>query len=167
MQTKAAPGKGGAVSPRVANSIKGLRGGGAPLAKSTKAFFEPRFGQDFSKVRLHTDAKAADMADSIRAKAFTLGNDIAFAKGAFNPESKSGKQLLAHELTHTVQQGGLGGEKVRRQPLGLSGATNYAFDTYKLTESHLSDPSVIAKFNELSQRGIIAYRARYLTERAD
>lgn len=105
-QVQAKGAKGGAVPSKVANSIKGLRGGGSPLPKSSKAFFEPRFGQDFSKVRLHTDAKAAGMADSIQAKAFTLGNDIAFAKGAYNPESKSGKRLLAHELTHTVQQGG-------------------------------------------------------------
>ncbi|MEE8294891.1 MAG: T6SS effector amidase Tae4 family protein [Sphingomonadales bacterium] len=116
-QVQAKGAKGGAVPSKVANSIKGLRGGGTPLPKTSKAFFEPRFGQDFSKVRLHTDAKASQMADSIQAKAFTLGNDIAFAKGAYNPESQSGKQLLAHELTHTVQQGGVRNQvpTIRRQ----------------------------------------------------
>jgi len=94
------------VTPPVAASISALRGGGSPLPASTSAFFEPRFGADFSQVRVHTDARAADTAKSINAKAFTVGRDIAFGAGQYAPESHEGQRLLAHELTHVVQQDG-------------------------------------------------------------
>lgn len=86
--------------------INNLKGGGQPLSPSLRAYFEPRFGQDFSSVRLHTDANGASAARSVNAKAFTLGSDVAFAAGQYSPETNSGKRLLAHELTHVVQQGG-------------------------------------------------------------
>ena len=63
-------------------------------------------GVDFSQVRLHTDARAADTAKSINAKAFTVGHDIAFGAGQYAPESPEGQRLLAHELTHVAQQNG-------------------------------------------------------------
>jgi len=86
--------------------INNLKGGGQPLSSSLRSYFEPRFGQDFSGVRLHTDANGANAARSVNAKAFTLGSDVAFAAGQYSPETNSGKRLLAHELTHVVQQGG-------------------------------------------------------------
>lgn len=86
--------------------INNLKGGGQPLSPSLRAYFEPRFGQDFSGVRLHTNANGASAARSVNAKAFTLGSDVAFAAGQYSPETTSGKRLLAHELTHVVQQGG-------------------------------------------------------------
>jgi len=86
--------------------IDNLKGGGQPLSPSLRAYFEPRFGHDFSGVRLHTDANGASAAQSVNAKAFTLGTDVAFASGQYSPETSSGKRLLAHELTHVVQQGG-------------------------------------------------------------
>ena len=95
-------------SPQLESSLNSLNSGGKPLEPSTRAFFEPRFGQDFSRVRLHTDDNAAEMADSLNAKAFTLGNDIAFA--ANTPASRN---LLGHELAHVVQQRGLGSGAVR------------------------------------------------------
>ena len=88
------------------SQINNLRGGGQPLSPSLRAYFEPRFGHDFSSVRLHTDANGATAARSVSAKAFTLGSDVAFAAGQYSPETTSGKRLLAHELTHVVQQGG-------------------------------------------------------------
>src|SRR6185503_3554264 len=69
-----------------------------------RAFFEPRFGANFSQVRVHTDTQAARTASSINAKAFTIGRDIAFAAGQYAPHSGEGQRLLAHELTHVVQQ---------------------------------------------------------------
>ncbi|MGK7927169.1 MAG: DUF4157 domain-containing protein [Spirulina sp.] len=66
---------------------------------------EPRFQADFSRVKIHTDDKAAQYNRQLQARAFTLGNDIFFAKNKFQPESQSGKALIAHELTHTIQQG--------------------------------------------------------------
>jgi outer membrane protein OmpA-like peptidoglycan-associated protein len=87
-------------------NIQALRGGGQPLPARTRAFFEPRLGADFSDVRIHTGTRAAEAAKSISARAFTLGNDVAFDNGKYSPESGAGRTLLAHELTHVVQQTG-------------------------------------------------------------
>ena len=75
-----------------------------PLSESERAFFEPRFGCDFSPVRLHSDATAARSAGSLNARAFTLGHDIVFGAGEYQPGTKEGRRLVAHELTHTLQQ---------------------------------------------------------------
>lgn len=79
---------------------------GRPLAPSTRAFFEPRFGADFGRVRIHTDPKATESAQAVNALAYTLGNNVVFNAGQFQPESRAGQQLLAHELAHVVQQMG-------------------------------------------------------------
>jgi hypothetical protein len=81
-----------------------VRGSGQPLDRPTRAFFEPRFGRDLSGVRVHTDAPAAVAASTISARAYTLGSDIAFAGGEFQPTTQEGRQLLAHELAHVIQQ---------------------------------------------------------------
>jgi len=86
------------------SSIKSTKGSGSSLDKSTRNFMESRFKNDFSNVKIHTDSNASNMSKSIHAKAFTIGNDIYFKSGMFNPASNSGKELLAHELTHTIQQ---------------------------------------------------------------
>jgi hypothetical protein len=83
-----------------------LRSPGEPLDDATRAYFEPRFGQDFSGVRVHTDSRAAQSAREVNAKAYTVGRNIVFAAGEYAPETNSGGRLLAHELAHTVQQGG-------------------------------------------------------------
>jgi uncharacterized protein DUF4157/uncharacterized protein DUF922 len=80
------------------------RSGGQPLDAETRAFMEPRFGFDFSKVRIHADSSAADAARSVDARAYTVGSDVAFAAGQYSPRTTSGKRLLAHELAHVVQQ---------------------------------------------------------------
>ncbi|WP_020586089.1 eCIS core domain-containing protein [Desulfobacter curvatus] len=79
---------------------------GEPLAPTNRSFFEPRFGHDFSRVRVHTDTIAAKSAQSVNAQAFTLGNHIVFDSNKFAPHSYPGKRLIAHELTHVVQQQG-------------------------------------------------------------
>ena len=89
----------------VAADIHTMRGGGSELPAATRAFFEPRFGANFRQVRIHTDEHAARTASSINAKAFTAGQHIAFASGQYSPDSHRGLRLLAHELTHVVQQG--------------------------------------------------------------
>ena len=83
-----------------------LRQSGSPLDANIRNFFEPRFGTDFSAVRIHTDTQAAESARSVNALAYTVGRDVAFNSGQYAPHSDSGKRLLAHELTHVVQQGG-------------------------------------------------------------
>ena len=80
---------------------------GRPLDARTRGFFEPRFGHDFSGVRIHDDARAAASARAVDAHAYTVGQDIAFAASRFDPESVAGQRLLAHELGHTVQQRGI------------------------------------------------------------
>src|SRR5829696_4484536 len=81
-----------------------LHSSGQSLDSATRAFFEPRFGHDFSHVRIHTDAKAAESAAAVGARAYTVGRDIVFGAGLFSPNSRSGQELLAHELTHVAQQ---------------------------------------------------------------
>jgi peptidoglycan hydrolase-like protein with peptidoglycan-binding domain len=81
------------------------QGQGAPLPVSARGFFEPRFGHDFSQVRIHADGDAASANRRLNAQAFTRGRDIYFGPGRYQPHSASGRQLLAHELTHVVQQG--------------------------------------------------------------
>ena len=91
--------------------LQALRGSGRPLPASERAFFEPRFGHDFSAVRIHDGGQAADAAGSIQAKAFTAGRDIAFGTGQYAPGTGVGRKLLAHELTHVIQQKGVKRQK--------------------------------------------------------
>lgn len=84
--------------------IRSVKSGGKPLPEQTRNYFEPRFGREFGDVRVHTDQKADEAARSIDAEAFTHGSDIVFRKGNYRPGTREGKQLLAHELTHVVQQ---------------------------------------------------------------
>jgi hypothetical protein len=77
---------------------------GHPLDASTRASMEPRFGYDFSQVRVHTDERAAESARAVSANAYTAGNHVAFAAGKYAPETQGGQRLMAHELTHVVQQ---------------------------------------------------------------
>jgi hypothetical protein len=85
-----------------------LRSPGQPLDLAARAFMEPRFGHDFSQVRVHSDARAAESARAVNALAYTVGRDIVVSPGAFRPETTAGRRLLAHELTHTIQQGAVG-----------------------------------------------------------
>jgi len=80
-----------------------LRSPGEPLDQKARAFFEPHFDRDFSRVRLHTDNKAAESARSVNAFAYTVGDHIVFQAGRYNPSSTNGRSLLAHELAHVVQ----------------------------------------------------------------
>lgn len=89
---------------RLQMDIRTLKTRGNPMPESERAFFEPRFGADFSSVRLHNDTHAQHTARSINARAFTLGNDVVFGAGEYAPGSRAGRALLAHELTHVVQQ---------------------------------------------------------------
>ncbi|NIM14316.1 MAG: DUF4157 domain-containing protein [Candidatus Aminicenantes bacterium] len=102
--TKAVPGSTPEVTSDIESRINSMKGGGQPLSEASRAFFEPRFGTDFSGVRIHTDPRAAQTAQSINAKAFTTGKDIVFNSGQYSPATSSGKRLLAHELTHVVQK---------------------------------------------------------------
>lgn len=95
--------EGGMVPPTV---HKALRTPGRPLDPSTRGFMENRFGLDFSRVRVHMDARAAASAQDVSARAYTAGSDIVFGAGQFRPGTMAGRRLLAHELAHVVQQAG-------------------------------------------------------------
>jgi hypothetical protein len=82
-----------------------LRSRGQPLDADTRAYFEPRYGHDFSRVRVHTDHQAGESARAVDAAAYTVGSQIAFAEGRYRPGTAAGRCLLAHELAHVAQQG--------------------------------------------------------------
>ena len=146
--------------------------GGAGLTPGQRAYFEPRFGRDLSDVRIHTDAPAMAAAGNIGARAYTFGSHIAFGGGEFAPDSQSGKRLLAHEITHTLQQG-LHGTGVQRQPAGqeieMPGQMVFAADKRKATDVRYArslakaDAERIRKAGKLSQddRDVVTARLQF------
>ena len=94
-----------AVDGQTTARIQASRGGGQPLSTPLRRFMEPRFGADFSRVRIHTDGQAQQLSQRLNAKAFTTGRDIYFNAGQYAPDTASGRELIAHELAHTIQQG--------------------------------------------------------------
>ncbi|HXB69537.1 MAG TPA: DUF4157 domain-containing protein [Candidatus Acidoferrales bacterium] len=112
---KEVPGRTPEVPPAAGQQIGAVRrSGGHNLPPSARGFFEPRFGRDFSDVRIHTGDQAAQSAKQVNALAYTVGRDIVFGAGQYAPDSCGGRRLLAHELTHVVQQTGGGPELVQR-----------------------------------------------------
>lgn len=112
-------------APDIEANINANRGNGKPLPGSVQAFFEPRFGHDFSRIRMYNDSNADMLNRMLNARAFTTGQDIFFKQGEYNPESTEGRKLLAHELTHTVQQDQSG---VRRMQIhDISSLQGHAF----------------------------------------
>ncbi|MGI8566060.1 MAG: eCIS core domain-containing protein, partial [Pyrinomonadaceae bacterium] len=81
-----------------------LRSSGEPLDAATRTLMESRFGHDFSRVRTHRDARAAESARAVNALAYTVGQDVVFGAGQYAPETMGGRKLVAHELAHVVQQ---------------------------------------------------------------
>ena len=122
----------------VGAEIRSAKSGGRPLPLSLRRFMEPRFKADFSRVRIHTDDNAARLNQQVRARAFAVDNHVFFGQGQFQPETDPGRELIAHELTHTIQQGGAlqrkqgprvtqrSGSRVQR--LGIGDALDYFAD---------------------------------------
>lgn len=105
-----------AIQRRFANALNGsteapsivhdvLSSAGKPLENATLNYMEPRFGHDFSQVRIHNDSKAEKSANAVSARAYTVGQNIVFGAGQYSPGTSTGNHLLAHELTHVIQQG--------------------------------------------------------------
>ncbi len=117
-----------------------LESPGQPLEKDTRGFMESRFGHDFSQVQVHTDDKAAESARVVSARAYTVGHSIVFAKGEYQPAKVSGRKLLAHELTHIIQQA---------NPLPASDMTpasiSHPHDTSEIEASHIAKAVMDAK----------------------
>lgn len=116
--------EGGAHAPPVVHEV--LTSMGAPLDESLRRTMEARFGHDFSRVRIHTGARAAESAQAVNALAYTVGQDIVFDAGQFAPATRAGKRLLAHELAHTVQQSSAGVSAVAPYTLEVTAAQSAA-----------------------------------------
>jgi hypothetical protein len=169
VQLKSQNGATPAVSPQTASQIQGLPGGGQPLPLATRAFFEPRFGRDFNKVRVHTGTRATQSTQAINARAYTYGNHIAFARGQFNPHSTDGQRLLAHELTHVVQQTGASQMAKSEDSPDVSRATpaqiqrTVSFDVKKWEGNSLGPPTPVngadQRFITIPATGQIAVEA--------
>jgi outer membrane protein OmpA-like peptidoglycan-associated protein len=115
---------------------------GQPLDTGTRAFFEPRFGSDFSAVRVHTDAKAAESARAVNALAYTVGRNIVFGEGQHAPQTTAGRRLMAHELTHSLQQTN-GGHEQMQSKLRIGSAN----DSFEQEADRIAD-SVIGNKSE-------------------
>jgi hypothetical protein len=101
--------------PSVVNEV--LHSPGQPLDSQARAFMEPRFGHDFSQVRVHSDAQAAESVQAVSARAYTVGRHVVFGPGQYGPNTPAGKELLAHELAHVIQQGSA---TPAHQPMAIS-----------------------------------------------
>ncbi|MTJ08113.1 DUF4157 domain-containing protein, partial [Anabaena sp. UHCC 0204] len=100
-------------APNVESSIQGAKGSGQPLDDKVRQSMEQAFGSDFSNVKVHTDSQSDMLNRSLQSRAFTTGQDVFFRGGEYNPGSRGGQELLAHELTHVVQQTGTVQRKVK------------------------------------------------------
>jgi hypothetical protein len=163
LQREAAAGGGApAVSGNVQSAIHGKTTGGEPLAADVRAHMEPRFNADFSNVRVHHDAESASLNNQLSARAFTYQNHIFFSRDQYQPGTSGGQHLLAHELTHTIQQG----HSVQRSPqvsvattpppiqrLGVQDALDYFADK-ALNIPGFRMLTVLLGFNPINMRSV-------------
>jgi hypothetical protein len=126
---KETSGWGGFSAPTSFASSLGTSNTGNPLPATTRTQMEQAFDTNFSDVRIHADAQSVQLNNSINAKAFTYGRDIFFNQGELNLNSASGKRLLAHELTHVVQQGGQASGAIQRSPGSPAGGCGLCYGT--------------------------------------
>jgi hypothetical protein len=157
----------------VEGAAQSVSTGGVPLTAAQRAYFEPRFRRDFSNVRLHFDAASAETAQSIDARAYTLGSHIAFAPGQYAPGSHEGDRLLAHELTHVSQQAHHG-PFVQRQPVRptsplVDPGFSFRLKILRLTLLMCGHSRMREAFEMIARDGIqlIGFRTAYDTWRYD
>lgn len=116
VQTKSQTNGQPVITPAIETELKSLHGNGKSLPKSYRAFFESRLHADFQNVRIHTDQRGAHLAQQLNARAFTMGQNVVFANGQYQPHSREGKHLIAHELAHVIQQDNAqSGHQIQRQ----------------------------------------------------
>ena len=136
-------------TPALESQLSRSKGGGSQLSDDVRSFMEPRFGADFSQVRVHTDSESVQMNRELNAQAFAHGRDIYFGAGKYNPGSGDGKRLLAHELTHVVQQTG----GVQRQPVLSIAQDNQAKQHITSSQLVLKKSSELIQCESLWERG--------------
>lgn len=133
-------------------------GPGHPLDPARRTFVESSFDHDFNQVRLHTDAKAAESAQAVGARAFTVGRDIVFGAGQYSPDTNEGRRLLAHELVHVVQQRALGAAMQRQTvpepeaiPWRLGGTLPYREAVEALERERMRGPAFVVDMSAPSR----------------
>jgi hypothetical protein len=161
LQTKKREGTTPEVTHAFESSINALKGGGQPLPESVHAYFEPRFGYDFTGVRVHTDAKAAESAQAVNAMAYTVGSDVVFGAQQYAPGTYAGNHLLAHELTHTVQQG----SNVPRSQHKIVGSQ--IVDTPEMEDAEDASIRVLKRSSATIQSMPASYSAKLIQREAD
>lgn len=143
---------------------RGLASPGRPLEPALRQDMEQRFGHDFSQVRVHSGAEAERSVQDVNANAYTVGHNVVFGSGRFVPENREGRRLIAHELTHVMQQVGGTAAGLQRKPLGNGSfppdRTNYRFDTGQITMDDMSDPEISARLHAMTRSELRAYRLR-------
>jgi len=140
LQLKPAPGRPNSAGAEAAAAA--VSGSGVPLPADVQSYFEPRFGCDFSDVRIHTGLNAATAAKSINARAYTLGRNIAFGASQYAPGSVDGKRLIAHELAHTVQQSPVAARKAADNHSEVKRSSIFASATSQSAVGELMFPRV-------------------------
>jgi hypothetical protein len=157
------PGAGAPLGPSPAGVRDVIAAGGQPLDDVARAFMEPRFGHDFGQVRIHTDARAAESARRLNAAAYTVGKHIVFGAGRYQPNAEAGRLLLAHELTHVLQQeAGAGSAPVQKQDDLTRGGPEYTVDdaiarlelALSVAQMTLADPDLDADRRSLIERQV-------------
>lgn len=139
-------GNGGIVNDTVERDIQQARGSGQSLTDNIRGPMEQAFGADFSRVKIHTDSKSNHLNKAVQAKAFTSGQDVFFRHGEYSPASKNGQELLAHELTHVVQQEG----GTIRRTIDIHGTQPYGHVIQRLTDAsgvEITDEMIEAETN--------------------
>lgn len=127
-------GRGDHVAPPIVDEV--LQTPGQPLDPGTRGFMELRFGQDFSRIRVHTDDQAVESAQAVSARAYTVGRDIAFGRRQYAPQTLEGRRLLAHELTHVLHQtGGSKSVPALQRAVETSGCDELPYDKQKVEEA--------------------------------
>lgn len=148
----------GREAPEVVHDV--LRTAGQPIDAETARFFEPRFGHDFSDVRIHADAQADVSARAVGALAYTVGQNIVFGQGRYEPRTNEGRRLLAHELTHVVQQRreSPASTRLQRSPSGavsnLKAGDDVKVEVYSSSADSVSD-RLYSRTYHLSEKGVM------------
>jgi Domain of unknown function (DUF4157) len=144
-------------APSIVNQA--LSSNGQSLDAGTQEAMGVRFGQDFSEVRVHTDKQAMESAQAIHARAYTVGNDVVFGEGQYQPGTSDGQRLVAHELTHVVQQGA---GHTRLPFVQRDDADGDAFTQFKITTADLKKPEITTKLNALSRTELLDYKGKVI-----
>jgi Domain of unknown function (DUF4157) len=146
---RAAIADGGTITPDLETSIQQARGSGQRLPDNIRQPMEQALGADFSGVKIHTDAQSHQLNQAVQAKAFTTGKDVFFRQGAYEPGSREGQELIAHELTHVVQQKAITQQvnqtsnRLQRQPIGWHRIVNANTfnNAYAAVQQNLQGPN--------------------------